>query len=209
MKQFSKAHLKSLAVVLPFLALILLGNGPLTFSKHGAGPQTSLKEVVLATQTATVKETRAPDSQLVMRLKIPKIKVDAPVEHLGLTPTGDMDNPKDPSKAGWYKFGTRPGNQGSAVMAGHRSWMLNGQVAVFDNLDKLRTGDSVFIEIQGGPTYSYVVSRSNIYDPEEVAPEVFSSTTGSHLNLIASAGTWNEKTKAATKRLVVFTDLTN
>lgn len=209
MKQFIQDYVRPILIVLTFLALLVSNNWPPAPSKKVAGPPAILQQDMLASQTASLKETVSPGSKPVMRLKIPKINVDAAVEHLGLTQAGDMDNPKDPGKAGWFQNGPRPGESGSAVIAGHRSWLINGQAAVFDNLDKLRAGDIIFVEMQDGSTYSYVVRHSNLYDPEVVAPEVFSSESGSHLNLIASAGTWNEKTKAATKRLVVFTDLTN
>src|SRR5665647_1830768 len=53
-----------------------------------------------------------------VRLKIPTINVDATVESVGLTPDGDMDLPKDPDDVAWYEL-ARPGEDGSAVMAGH------------------------------------------------------------------------------------------
>lgn len=207
MKVFTRKHQKSLVVVLAALMIALIGSNP-QLSRGTPKPsltdRTPLTVFGSTPESAAVIEPRFPE-----RLKIPKIKVDAAIELLGLTPTGDMDNPKDPSNVGWYQNGPQPGDRGNAVLAGHRSWMKNGQVAVFDNLEKLRPGDIVEVVGGNGKTYSFVVTRSQLYDPEAVTTEVFSSTSGSHLNLIASAGTWNEKTKAATKRLVVFTDLTN
>jgi len=73
------------------------------------------------------------DPGLPVRLKIPKINVDSAFEYVGLTPQGAMDVPKGPAEVGWFKLGTRPGEIGSAVVAGHSGWK-NGIPAVFDNL---------------------------------------------------------------------------
>jgi sortase (surface protein transpeptidase) len=77
------------------------------------------------------------------QLLIPKIKVDANVAYMGLTKTGDMDVPPDLVNVGWYKYGTKPGDVGSAVIAGH----LEGtkDLGVFIGLDKLSQGDEVQI----------------------------------------------------------------
>lgn len=45
------------------------------------------------------------------------IGVDASVVSVGITPDGEMDIPKDPAHVAWFKFGPRPGESGSAVIA--------------------------------------------------------------------------------------------
>src|SRR3989338_630451 len=83
---------------------------------------------------------------LPVRLNIPAIHVvNAAIEYVGLTPQGAMDVPKGPSNAAWYKLGPRPGEEGSAVIAGHEGWK-EGTPAIFDNLHTLRKGDRVTIE---------------------------------------------------------------
>jgi len=138
--------------------------------------------------------------------RIPKIKVDTRVEYVGLTEDGAMDVPKGPADVGWYSLGTRPGEVGSAVVAGHRGWK-QGKTAVFDDLDKLRKGDKVEVEDDTGKIISFVVTKIRTYDWDAYAPEVFTSTEGRHLNLVSCVGDWDKKTKSSTKRLVVFTDI--
>src|SRR5947209_5303481 len=74
---------------------------------------------------------------LPVHLKIPSINVDAAIEGVGLTPDGTMDVTKEAQGVAWYKLGRRPGERGSAVIAGHYGWK-NGRAAAFDNLSKLR-----------------------------------------------------------------------
>ena len=143
---------------------------------------------------------------LPVRLKIPSINVDAPVEYVGLTPDGVMDVPKERANVAWFNLGPRPSEKGSAVMAGHYGWK-NGKISVFDNLYKLSKGDRVYVEDEKGVVTSFVVRESRRYDPKADASVVFgSSDDKAHLNLVTCEGIWNKIFKSYSKRLVVFTD---
>lgn len=143
---------------------------------------------------------------LPVRLKIPKIKVDAAVEYVGLTPQRAMDAPRAPGNVGWFDLGVRPGEDGSAVIAGHYGWK-NGKAAAFDGLNKLRKGDKIYIVDSRGITLAFVVREVRMYDQKANAPEVFDSADGkAHLNLITCEGSWNRFQKSYSSRRVVFTD---
>lgn len=158
------------------------------------------------TQSNPVTEQKQPSSLLPTRLKIPRISVDAVVEYVGVTPEGRMDVPKGPDEVAWYKLGSRPGEIGSAVIAGHSGWK-NFRPAVFDNLNKLKEGDKIYIEDEKGETITFVVREKRLYDPTADSTDVFISSDGkAHLNLITCEGVWDEVTKSRSKRLVVFTD---
>jgi sortase A len=143
---------------------------------------------------------------LPVRLRIPKIKVDAAFEQVGLTSKGAMDAPKGPAKAGWFNLGARPGEIGSAVVAGHYGWVHN-LPAIFDNLYKLKKGDKIYVEDEHGMTITFVVREIRNFDPSADAASVFISSDGkAHLNLITCGGVWDKKAKQFSKRLVVFAD---
>ncbi len=143
---------------------------------------------------------------LPVRLKIPRINVDAFVEYVGLTSDGAMGVPKERINAGWFNLGPRPGENGSAVIAGHYGWK-NGIPAVFDNLNNLQKGDKIYVHDEKGATTVFVVRESRRYDPKADASDVFGSNDGKpHLNLITCEGVWNKVSKTYSKRLVVFTD---
>jgi len=145
-------------------------------------------------------------SGLPTRLKIPSINVDAVLEYVGIAPDGAMDIPKSPDDIAWFELGIRPGEKGSAVVAGHYGWK-NGRAAVFDNLHKLRKGDKLYVEDNKGVIVSFVVREFRSYDPKADSSDVFNSDDGkSHLNLITCEGVWNKTQKSYSKRLVVFTD---
>jgi sortase A len=143
---------------------------------------------------------------LPVRLQIPSIKIDAAIQYVGLTGSGSMEVPQGRADVAWYKFGPRPGDLGSAVIAGHRG-RPHAPRTVFDNLSKLHKGDMVYVRESDGRVISFVVRETRIYGANESAPEVFANTSDSHLNLITCDGTWNYGTAAFDKRIVVFTDL--
>lgn len=141
-----------------------------------------------------------------VRLKIPVINVDALVEYVGLTPDGAMDIPKNTDNTAWFELGARPGNNGSAVIAGHFG-RKKGKASVFDNLHKLRQGDKLYIEDDNGLIISFVVRENRSYDPKADVANVFGSIDGkAHLNLITCEGIFDKVSKSYPQRLVVFAD---
>ncbi len=116
-----------------------------------------------------------------------------------------MDVPSHPDNVGWYNLGSRPGEIGSAVLAGHLDW-YNGKTAVFQHLDRLRKGDTLSVETDNGRFLLFVVREIRTYQPTEYAPEVFQKSDGRHLNLVTCGGTWDSARKMYSKRRVIFTD---
>ena len=82
--------------------------------------------------------TSSPGVLTPARLKIPSLGVNAAVETVGIKADGTMDTPKNFDNVGWYSPGSKPGEEGSAVFAGH---VNNGLMkkGVFENLSKIKT----------------------------------------------------------------------
>ena len=139
------------------------------------------------------------------RLRIPKIGVDTAIEQLGVVPGGNMQSPAKTKNAGWYKFGPQPGNNGSAVIAGHfGSGSYRGK-SVFDDLHMLSKGDEIFTEDEAGRVAAFTVQGSQIYAKDEIVPRVFiSSDRKAHLNLVTCQGKWKGAEQTYENRLVVF-----
>ena len=156
--------------------------------------------------TASVVLSEQTLSELPLRLTIPAIKVDAAVLPVGLTADGTMDTPKEPADVAWFDQGPRPGENGTAVIAGHFGWK-NDIPAVFDDLNALQAGDKIFVENDKGAVVTFVVRALRLYGEKEDSSSVFGSSDGkAHLNLITCEGVWDKVSKSYSKRLVVFTD---
>lgn len=162
--------------------------------------------VILAASVSVPSAQVKKGTGLPSRIKIPKLRVNASIDHVGLAADGSMGVPKLPRNAAWYMLGPKPGEMGSAVIAGHLNW-LYGALGIFKDLSKLKPGDTIIIQDDLGVNTTYIVRRSRIYGQKDDATDVFFSKDGkSHLNLVTCSGIWDRLVKAYTKRLVVFTD---
>lgn len=158
--------------------------------------------------TPVSKPTVVPDPDP-QRLVIPLIGVDAPIENVTILSNGDLATPtKNPwTGTGWYEGGTRPGEQGSAVIDGHLNRPGNVP-AVFWRLHELKPGDEVRVVTSAGKTLRYSVTAVEYYEPEKAPLQlIFANTSGKYLNLITCAGDWISSKKQTTLRLVVYTTL--
>lgn len=140
-----------------------------------------------------------------VRLIIPILNIRAVIELVGVTPSGQMAVPDNTIDVGWFKLGPRPGEKGSAVIAGHFDGE-NGEPGVFINLYKLKKGDKVIVEDGKENSVVFIVRESRTYNLG-YADDVFNSTDSAHLNLITCDGLWDGTKKSYSKRLVVFTDI--
>lgn len=135
-------------------------------------------------------------------VSIPSIGLNAPVWGVGVNNKGEMDVPSGESGAvGWYKYGTRPGRVGSAVLAGH-------VFAVFKNLKAVKIGDEIYLETSSGVTQQFIVREATVYALNQLSPAtLFNRNDGRWLNLITCAGTYVESLGTYTHRLIVFAEL--
>jgi LPXTG-site transpeptidase (sortase) family protein len=167
----------------------------------------STASVIEITQAPAASVRISPISALPSRLRIPSIKIDAHIEHLGLTQDGAVAVPEGPVDVSWFDRGPLPGQIGISVIVGHMGWLHNAP-AVFDDLDKIRVGDKIFVEDENGVVAAFEVRSLRTYGEHEDDSDVFSSSDGkSHLNLITCGGVWVRSEQRYSERFVVFSDL--
>ncbi|MFZ2804061.1 MAG: class F sortase [Patescibacteria group bacterium] len=164
------------------------------------------QDAALAAQTTKPLTTVPTAVGLPIRLIIPRIHVNAPIDDVGLTADGSMGIPKLPLNAAWYALGPKPGEAGNAVIDGHLDWWY-GAKGVFEYLSSLKPGDLITVQDSQGATTTFVVRTSRAYGQKDNDTAVFQSSDGkSHLNLITCDGVWDRKSQMYSKRLVVFAD---
>lgn len=146
------------------------------------------------------------NSLIPISIKIPKIKIDANIEMVGLTSSGIVDSPAIPANVAWFNHSPIPGEIGNSVIDGHSGWKDNIP-AVFDNLYKIKIGDKIYIKNGNGDITTFIVRELKTYSNNEIVPSVFvSNDNKAHLNLITCSGIWNDLEASHSSRLVVFTD---
>lgn len=138
------------------------------------------------------------------RIIIPKLNIDTTVIHLGLTADGNMDTPTKLTDTGWYKYGSHPGDEGSAVIAGHVG--VSSKPGIFINLRNLQKGDQISIVDDQNQTATFTVRELRTYKQDGQPPEVFRGKGGAYLNLITCTGSWQKNQQTFSDRLVVFAD---
>ncbi len=188
------------------IAALVLGKA-LFYAPNGA-VDSGLSAVTTSTATSTIPRVTVP-GPLPDKLLIPKLDIEADVQHLGITETGNMAAPNNFTDVSWYELGTIPGQMGSAVMAGHEdnAIALDG---VFKHLEDLELGDSVFVVDGDGKKLEFRVVEKAVY-PYDNSPtdRIFNAKGKVRLNLITCAGDWLPEAKTNDKRLVVYTELVN
>lgn len=142
-----------------------------------------------------------------VRLRVPVLGIDAHVQEVGVTSSGNMATPNNFTDVGWYKYGTPPGFHGSAVLAGH---VDNGLAlpGVFKRLNELAVGDDLYVETQDGSEALFRVVEIQTYPYTHVPRDVlFARTDTARLNLVTCEGTWVSGERTYDQRLVVYTEL--
>ena len=138
----------------------------------------------------------------VVRVRIPSLSVDAPVQSMGLDAYGAMEVPYSPGTVAWYGFTAVPGSAGNAVMSGHVDWL--GARAVFYGIRTLRAGDLIEVTTSEG-SVRYSVERTYLVRPDEAdIAEIVGQRRGPEtLTLITCGGTFDRSSRVYDHRVIV------
>ncbi len=182
------------AVIFATLVLPFITFAPTLLPNTGAEPALAATVVATSTQSAATTTLGTP-----LALTIPSIDFDASVIEVGLNNKGEMDVPSGTSSdVGWYKYGTEPGEVGSAVIDAH-------VYAAFKDLDQVEVGDSIYVTGNTGEQLHFVVEEVATTKLEQTsAARLFNRIDKARLNLITCAGTYVASRGTYDHRLVVY-----
>ena len=148
-------------------------------------PQVPVYDAALGAQPAPV--TSPPP----VRIEVPDVSIDMPVDPVGVAPDGLMQIPEDANRAGWYQFGPTPSDPaGSTLVAGHvDSWQTG--IGQFSRLRKVPVGSTVTVTTADGIAHAYRVASVE-KTPKSQAPvdQWFDRTGAPRLVLVTCGGTW-------------------
>jgi hypothetical protein len=122
-----------------------------------------------------------------VRVRIPAIGVNAPLERLRMASGRTVAPPRRWGRAGWFTGGPRPGEPGAAVVLGHYDspW---GK-AVFYRLSRLRPGQRVVVERRDGSRVTFRVQRIGQFRTDRFpVRQVYWPTLRPELRLITCSG---------------------
>ncbi|CAL9642211.1 class F sortase [Streptomyces sp. enrichment culture] len=128
------------------------------------------------------------------RVRIPAIRVDAPMIPVGLDPDGwvGAPPPEDPNLAGWFTGAVTPGEKGTAVVVGH---VDNQQgPAVFYGLGALKKGNRVEVARQDGKTAVFEIYGVEVFEKDNFPGDrVYGSKGAAELRVITCGGGFSKQ----------------
>lgn len=137
------------------------------------------------------------------RLVAESIGLNAELVEVGVEDDGTLEAPEDWYKAGWYRKGTKPGEEGNIIIDGHYDTNY-GTPAAFWPLKNLKVDDTVTLVDEVGRQFTYQVTDIfyiDIHDPNRI--EIFEHDEGSDITLITCGGVWLNSKGTYDQRLVV------
>ncbi len=140
------------------------------------------------TATPTPPPTPTPYNGKILRFKMPRFNLDAPLEELAINGRGELDTPRaentavgwyyiydkpgrtNPDNAGWAEFGAKPRGdftfKGNAIFSAHVYY--RNVPAPFVNLAKAKDGDEVVVVMEDGRDYRYRVVSNKRYHRDTI-----------------------------------------
>ncbi|MEU4032232.1 class F sortase [Streptomyces anulatus] len=144
-----------------------------------------------------------------LKVAIPAIFIEAAVTGLDLDTKGRLEAPplSKPKLTGWYEKGASPGENGTALIVGHRDTKTGP--AIFLNLNALRRGDKVNVARADRRTAVFTVDAVKTYTKDKFPDDkVYGDTGRPELRLLTCGGRFDEKA-GYSANVVVFAHLTS
>ncbi|MFE4618118.1 class F sortase [Streptomyces sp. NPDC056747] len=130
-----------------------------------------------------------------VRVRVPAVRVDAPVTEVGLDADGwiEAPPPEDDHLTGWFTGAVTPGERGTAVVVGHVD--TPGGRAVFYDLGAVGKGHRVEIARRDGRTAVFSVYGVEVVPKEGFPAErVYGDSGLPELRLITCGGAFTRET---------------
>lgn len=185
------------------------GEGQLVLPPQPAGAASAARDTGTDTGTGTDADAvpmprpagaaarAAPPlpSSTATRIRIPSVRVDAPLTRVSLDAAGWIDAPPAgrPELAGHFRGSVTPGEQGTSVIVGH---VDTGEgPAVFYDLGRLAKDSRVEMSRADGTTAVFTVYGVEAFTKRGFpAKSVYRATGAPELRLITCGGAFTEKT---------------
>jgi sortase (surface protein transpeptidase) len=140
-----------------------------------------------------------------LRVRIPRIGVDANIIDLGLNDDGSLEVPTDYAETGWYTGRPAPGEVGPSVVVGHVD-STRGP-AVFFRLRDLEVGDLIAIDRSDGLVAWFKTRKVTLVDKDGFpTKKVYGANDEPVLRLITCGGDFDRSAGSYVGNLIVYAD---
>jgi sortase family protein len=201
------AALVGIAALILGIVLLAAVVGAFAASRCGDGGEARNGELAMRVDDNGVRGTRVPRTRhrpsRPVRIEIPSIGVDAPVIPLGLNPDRTLEVPTDYGDTGWWTGGSRPGERGPAVIAGHVDSKTGP--AVFFRIGELAPGAPIVVARRDGSRARFTVVGTERYPKDDFpTARVYGRTRGATLRLITCSGVFDRTSGHYLDNTVVY-----
>lgn len=134
------------------------------------------------------------------QIEIPTLKVIAPVKEAGLTKSGAMATFNDAKTIAWYKYGAIPGQDGNAILAGHKDY--NGKLGTLFYLEKMKKDETIVITYEDGRVETFGLVSNTLYPLDKVPSDVMELNGKQRLTIITCGGKFDREKGGYQSRVV-------
>jgi len=171
------------------------GTVPVT----GERPTATLPSTAYAFRSARTYPTVA----VPVRLRIPALHVNSPLQRLDREPDRTVAVPDRADVAGWYERGPRPGQAGPAVILGHVD--SHTGPGVFLNLSRVPRGAVVLVDRADGSTVTFRVTNvKRVLKTRFPTDLVYAPTLQPTLRLVTCGGSFDATRRSYRDNVIAF-----
>jgi hypothetical protein len=169
-----------------------------------AVPLTVPAAEAIRTHPARLDDVVVPDRLAPVRVSVAAAGISAAVVPVGVDPSGTaMAIPPDGAVVAWYRDGPSPGEEGSAVLAGHVDY--DGQRGALFHLDAVQPGSEVIVDFEDGSSRLFVVVALSRFQKAQLPTvELFRQEGEPALALVTCGGSYDRRTRTYRENVVVF-----
>lgn len=173
-------------------------------TREGSQPQAALPQAAPSTPnwaTGPAQEEAVAIARPV-RIRIPAIKVDAPVIDIGVDASGALAPPETADRVGWFTQGPAPGAVGPALLAGHVD--SRAGPGVFYHLVDLHAGDPITVLRADGSSVTFtVVSTTRVAKTAFPTDLIYAPVPVPLLRLVTCGGTFDRSIRSYRDNVIV------
>jgi hypothetical protein len=138
-------------------------------------------------------------------VRIAALRVDAPVQVVGVGSEGALIVPHSPMDVGWYQGGSAPGEPGVALLTSHVDTRAEGR-GVFAGLVDLDEGDTITVVTADGLEQRWRVTARTQHLKTELPSGLFARSGPPVLALVTCGGPFDRSARTYRDNVIVWAE---
>jgi len=167
--------------------------------------QITVTPIISNDNKSTEKKVPQNIASLPVKLEFERTQITVNILPVELDPTGRMNVRDGLENVSWYKKSAIPGNQGNAIIAGHRDW--KGELGPFQSLEDIQMKEKIIIQYKNQEIRRFQVAEKQVYSVNDVPVSVMNVQMGTRVTLITCTGKFIREKGGYQSRIIVTLQL--